>query len=173
MNKKILKKFRAVIIVLVVAVLTILGFYYLGYKNEFINKPINMQRQNSEFKKVRISGQNGDIEFKVEIADNPMERSRGLMDRSSMEEDEGMLFIFEKSDYVKFWMKNTLIPLDMIFIDQNHKIAHIASEVKPCPDGVLDCPLYPSELPVRYVLEINAGLAKKYGFKNGDLVKFN
>lgn len=129
-----------------------------------------MQQQNLELKKVRISGQSGDIEFKVEIADDPNERSRGLMDRNSMKDDEGMFFIFEKSDYVNFWMKNTLIPLDMIFIDQNYKIAHISNDVKPCPKGVLNCPLYPSELPVKYVLEINAGLSKKHGFKNGDLV---
>lgn len=171
MNKKIFKKIRSVIIVLAVAVLTILVFYYTGSKNEFINKKIDSQQQNSEFKKVRISGQNGDIELKIEIADDPAERSRGLMNRNSMKDDEGMLFIFEKSDYVNFWMKNTLIPLDMIFIDQDHKIAHIASEVKPCPEGVLNCPLYPSELPVKYVLEINAGLSKKHGFRNGDLVQ--
>lgn len=130
-----------------------------------------MYQQNPEFKKLRISGQNGDIEFRVEIADDPSERSRGLMDRNSLKDDEGMLFIFEKSNYVNFWMKNTLIPLDMIFIDQNHKIVHIANDVKPCPKGTLNCPLYPSELPVKYVLEINAGLSKKHGFRNGDPVQ--
>lgn len=130
-----------------------------------------MQQQNPEFKKVKISSQNGDVEFKVEISDDPAERSRGLMDRNSMKDNEGMYFIFEKSDYVNFWMKNTLIPLDMIFIDQNDRIAHIANDVKPCPKGTLNCPLYPSELPVKYVLEINAGLSKKHGFRNGDPVQ--
>lgn len=154
------------------AILTISAFYYSSImsENRLINKQKNMQQQNFEFKKVRISGRNGYTEFKVEIADDPNERSRGLMDRNSMKDDEGMFFVFEKSDYVNFWMKNTLIPLDMIFIDEHHKIAHIANDVKPCPKGVLNCQLYPSELPVKYVLEINAGLSKKHGFKNGDSV---
>lgn len=160
------------LVILFVVVLTVLFFYYKNPGNESITKPINMQQQNPDMQKIRIKSQGGELEFKVEIADDPMERSQGLMYRNSMSEDQGMLFIFEKSDYVSFWMKNTLIPLDMIFIDQDHKIAHIEADVKPCPKGVLNCPLYPSELPVKYVLELNAGLAEKNGLRNGDLVEF-
>lgn len=164
---EIARKIRSIIIVVMVAVLTFLIFYYASMNQQ------NSEFKKSEFKKIVINSQSGDIEFKVEIADDPIERSEGLMYRKSLAEDKGMLFIFEKVDYVNFWMKNTLILLDVIFIDQNNKIAHIASDVKPCPDGVLQCPLYPSELPVKYALEINAGLAKKYGLKNGDLVELN
>lgn len=106
----------------------------------------------------------------IEIADSPEERQQGLMFRTSLSEDQGMLFIFEQSAQVSFWMKNTLIPLDIVFIDENKQIADIQT-AQPCTAD--PCTLYKPPQPVLYVLEVNAGFAEKYGIKVGDKVEIN
>ena len=107
--------------------------------------------------------------FIVEIADNDEERRIGLMNRKSLDKDYGMLFIFGEERVLKFWMKNTLIPLDIIFIDKNGKIIKIVA-ANPCLTD--PCETFSSDLPALYVLEINQGLTAKYGIKAGDFVKF-
>jgi uncharacterized membrane protein (UPF0127 family) len=109
--------------------------------------------------------------FEVEIASTFAQRKIGLMNRRSMPEKSGMLFIFEEKGYVNFWMKDTLIPLDIIFIDDNNRIRHIAHSVQPCrAQRDSDCAKYNSQAQVKYVLEINAGLTEKLGIKDGDKV---
>ncbi len=103
--------------------------------------------------------------FQVEIADNQAERQKGLMDRSSLNDDEGMFFIFENEGIYPFWMKNTFIPLDIIWINKDKEIIHIES-VQPCK--IDPCPSYNPEKEALYVLEINSGLSEKYGFKEGN-----
>lgn len=90
--------------------------------------------------------------FTVEIADTPETRTLGLMNRTFMAENSGMLFIFPKADFHDFRMKNTLIPLDMIRIDNQHKVVHIANAL-PCT--VDPCIIYRPEVFSNYVLEIN------------------
>lgn len=108
--------------------------------------------------------------FNLEIAQTPEERQKGLMFRSSLNQDAGMLFIFPEEGIYPFWMKNTLIPLDIIWINKDKKIIHIENNVPPCKED--PCPSYSPEEKALYVLEINAGLSKKYEFKEGDKVKF-
>lgn len=109
-----------------------------------------------------------DIDFFVELADDDNERAMGLMYRKQMSDEEGMLFIFPNSQYRAFWMKNTLIPLDILYFDQNRKLINISENTPPCKNTTTRCPNYPSEKPAKYVLEINAGLSKKHGFRTGD-----
>ncbi len=99
----------------------------------------------------------------VEIADEPKEQQQGLMNRTVMNEDAGMLFIFKQIGSRQFRMKDTLIPLDMIWIDGRREIVHIATDVPPCPQGDA-CPGYwPTAKNSLYVLELNAGQVEKFG----------
>ena len=106
--------------------------------------------------------------FNVEIADNQIERAQGLMFRKELEENSGMLFLFESSGKHSFWMKNTLIPLDMIWIDENFEIAYIYENAQPCEET---CSSIAPDKNARYVLEINSGLVEKYNFKVGERIK--
>lgn len=108
----------------------------------------------------------------VEIADSREERVRGLMFREKLEKDKGMLFIFEQEDVYSFWMENTKIPLDMMWINKNKDVVFISKNAHPCPDDGT-CPTINPEKSALYVLEINAGLADKIGIKVGDRVDFH
>lgn len=103
--------------------------------------------------------------FTVEVAVTAPERSRGLMFREEMAADHGMLFIFEQEGDRYFWMKNTPLPLDIIYIDAAGGIVSIAADTTPFSEQTI-----PSEAPARYVLELNAGTAAQRGIKVGDTV---
>ena len=109
--------------------------------------------------------------FQVEIADTPAKRTLGLMNRESLPEDSGMLFIFEDESEKSFWMKNTLIPLDMIFVDSKFEIVHIQKKAEPCK--TITCTSYPSVKPAKYVVEINGGLSEKLGIEERQKVQIN
>ncbi|MBE7186345.1 MAG: DUF192 domain-containing protein [Methylobacterium mesophilicum] len=102
----------------------------------------------------------------VELAETSAEREKGLMFRRSMAADHGMLFDFDESRPVTMWMKNTLIPLDMLFMDDAGVVTQVKRMAKP---ESLD--LIPSGGPVRYVLELNGGAADRFGVKNGDRLR--
>lgn len=108
--------------------------------------------------------------FDVEIADTLKEREVGLMNRDYLVPEDGMLFIFENEEIHNFWMKNTLIPLDMIWINENKKIIYIEKNAEPCK--VEQCELFGPNEKAKYVLEINGGLAEKTGVKTGDEIEF-
>lgn len=110
------------------------------------------------------------VDLMAETARTPEERAYGLMFRTSLQNDRGMLFFFETEEPVSFWMKNTLIPLDMIFLDSDKKIIHIEKNAPPCKNN--PCPVYPSILPAKYVLEVNGGWSEKNGVMVGDEFKF-
>jgi|TARA_Y100000294_G_scaffold136039_2_gene128850 hypothetical protein len=101
---------------------------------------------------VFIDKGNGKIKVNVEIADSFEERTKGLMFREFLDENSGMLFVFDDEDYLSFWMKNTLIPLDMIFISEDFEIVDIKYAV-PCEKD--PCISYKSIKPAKYVLEVN------------------
>ena len=103
--------------------------------------------------------------FTVELATNDAERERGLMFRKELPEGHGMLFDFQRDQPVQFWMHNTYIPLDMIFIQADGRILHIAENAKPQSDTLI-----PSGGPVRGVLEVIGGTAAKFGIAPGDRV---
>jgi len=111
---------------------------------------------------VELSGQR----YQVEIADNDAERARGLMFRDELPADHGMLFIHDEEGPQSYWMKNTRIPLDILYFDNDRKLVSQQRDVPPCSAGD-QCPPYPSEAPARYVLELNAGDAMRLGLKNG------
>ena len=108
--------------------------------------------------------------FEVEIVQEPEEVMRGLMFRESMDLNKGMFFIFPKLSRYSFWMKNTLIPLDMIWLDQNGQINHIETNVPPCTTS--PCPHYTPKHLALYVLELNAGQAAKANLKLGDQSRY-
>src|ERR671918_1251733 len=102
----------------------------------------------------------------VEVPDDREEFARGLMFRSHLPWNAGMLFAFYEEEPRRFWMKNTLIPLDMIFVDSSSKIIDIKENVPPCKQE--ECPTYPSREPAQYVLEVNAGFVQEKGIRIGD-----
>jgi uncharacterized membrane protein (UPF0127 family) len=106
----------------------------------------------------------------IEIADDEELRAQGLMYRDHLAPDAGMLFFFAREDEYPFWMKNTRIPLDIIWIAADRRIAHVKHEVPPC--RIPDCPSYPPNAKAKYVLELAGGEAAKHGMKNGDLLRF-
>jgi uncharacterized membrane protein (UPF0127 family) len=108
--------------------------------------------------------------FVVEIADDFDERQRGLMFRDRMDADAGMLFLFEKQEPQAFWMKNTRIPLDILYFDAQWKLVGWSLNTPPCSLGD-QCPPYPSQAPARYVLELNAGTSARLGAKFGDVLE--
>lgn len=108
--------------------------------------------------------------YSVEIADDEAERARGLMFRDEMAADRGMLFIHDYEEPLAYWMKNTHIPLDILYFDHDLKLVGEQRDVPPCTAGNA-CPSYPSNAPAIYVLELNAGQAAKIGLKKGDTLK--
>ncbi len=111
------------------------------------------------------------LEVNLEYATTPYEWTKGLMFRTSMPENSGMLFIFPDEQIRTFWMKDTLIPLDIIFISKDKKIVDIKENFQPCTSGV-SCGTYESKFPAMYVLEANAGIVAKYNLKTGDSAEF-
>lgn len=105
--------------------------------------------------------------FNIEIADSDFETQTGLMYRDAMEQNQGMLFIFSEEAMHSFYMKNTKIPLDIIYIDKNLRIASFKENAQPLDEAGLS-----SEVPVQYVLEINAGLAEKWLLEVGDRISY-
>jgi uncharacterized membrane protein (UPF0127 family) len=105
--------------------------------------------------------------FEVEVVTTPADRERGLMFRKSMASNAGMLFIYPNEKPVSFWMKNTLIPLDMLFVTAAGAIAHIAHNAVPMDETPID-----SGAPVKAVLELNGGTAQALGIKEGDRVEY-
>jgi uncharacterized membrane protein (UPF0127 family) len=104
----------------------------------------------------------------LEVARTEPERAKGLMFRTELAERAGMIFLFERPGIYPFWMKNTLIPLDMLWTDTSGKIAWIAESVPPCKAD--PCPEYPPRAEAQYVIELRAGFVKRHGVKVGDVV---
>ena len=127
-------------------------------------------------KSSKLVGDEGENCFYVELAQTAAQRDKGLMYRKELDRNRGMLFIFsaeggsasggDKEGNYPFWMKNTLIPLDIVWINNNNKVVFIANNVQPCRSLV--CPSVNPKIDVKYVLEINAGLCEEMGLKLGD-----
>ena len=121
--------------------------------------------QASELRTVTIhTSSRKEVRVRVEIADNAFERARGLMYRTVLAEDRGMLFVYGGEQKLSFWMKNTFIPLSIAFIDSEGRIVDI-QDMKPLDD---DPPHYVSAKPVQYALEVNQGFFEERGVKVGD-----
>jgi len=93
------------------------------------------------------------------------------MFRKNLGEKEGMLFVFKNEGFHSFWLKNTLIPLDIVFLDKNKKVVNITENAQPCPSD--KCPSYRNQNPAKYVLEIRGGLADKIGLTIDSKILFS
>lgn len=139
------------------------------------NKPVPAETETSsapQFKK------EGELQFldpdgkqivaiDIEIADDDARREQGLMYRPSMEDRNGMLFLFDEEEPQSFWMKNTIIPLDIIYVNAQKEIVHIAQNTQPYSEKAI-----PSGAPAQYVIEVNAGFSAEYGVHEGDRVEW-
>lgn len=109
----------------------------------------------------------GAVRVQVELADTPETRARGLMYRKELPRNAGMLFVFPEEDKLEFWMKNTPLPLDMIFFDRNRRVVGIVERAQPFSTT----PRGPG-VPAQYVLEVNGGFAAEHGIQVGDRAEF-
>jgi len=173
--KRLLKYLVALLAMMVVPTLL-----YFGLKN-FVSppgagrSPAPTQEQKPAEKNYNtiplsiISASGKRVDLRVETATTPDSRMYGLMFRTSLPEHSGMLFIYDKDQPQAFWMKNTLIPLDVIYINSKKQIVSIKT-MTPCKTE--KCPLYPSDAPAQYVLETNAGFTANNGIAIGNTVEF-
>jgi uncharacterized membrane protein (UPF0127 family) len=106
--------------------------------------------------------------FLAELATDDASREHGLMMRTQLPADHGMLFVFADSQPRWFWMKNTLLPLDILYFDADRKLVSMQLDVPPCKAD--PCPSYPSGAPAHYVLELPAGTARRTGAETGDVL---
>ena len=147
--------------------LLLFGGFFVGCKENKINNkevkaaPVEFTKEAEAY----LTGPAGDTlqHLELEIADDDYQRETGLMYRHKMAENRAMLFIFKEEEPRGFYMKNTYIPLDILFLDHNNKVIKIARNAEP---QNLETIL--SEAPAQYVLEINAGLAERWNLEEGD-----
>lgn len=116
--------------------------------------------------RVTVTGDFGMARFAVTVADDTDERNRGLMDVAEMPTMTGMLFVYDTPQHATFWMRNTLIGLDMLFAAPNGEILKIHENAIPMDETVID-----GGFGVKYVLEINGGMSKRLGLKTGDVLQ--
>jgi len=153
-----MKNLKIILIaILAVAALSILIVSYSFISNQDQEQLILYQDNNN----------NNLATIKYEVADTEQAIATGLMNRNSLPEDEGMLFIFDHSQAVSFWMKNTYIPLDIIFIDENMSIVNIARDTEP-----LSLIPIPSIQPIKYVVEVNAGFTHTNNINVKDKINY-
>ncbi|WP_442753719.1 DUF192 domain-containing protein [Methylocystis sp. JAN1] len=123
-------------------------------------------RAEAPLQRLEFVTSSGPHEFHVELADTPGERAKGLMYRKHMPADQGMLFDFHEETPVMMWMKNTYIPLDMVFVSRHGMVTAIAADTVPMSEATIS-----SDGPAYAVIELNAGTASRIGLKPGDLVR--
>lgn len=117
---------------------------------------------------VTFSTTQGPVHVNAEVAETPLEKQRGLMFRAFLPEDAGMLFVFEDDRRLTFWMMNTSIPLDGIFISSELRVVFVAENLTPCPPpDCLNPERFSSPTPAKYVLEVNAGFSRSHGIVAG------
>jgi uncharacterized membrane protein (UPF0127 family) len=156
---------------LLTLIIIVCALFFLNSKFNFLKiSSDNNTETKTQSNVVKIT--NGSNEVKtvdVELANTEILRQQGLMNRTYLGENDGMLFTFDTDVQSGFWMKNTLISLDLIYIDGNKKIVDIKNQFTPCT--TTDCPIYIAGFAFRYVLEVNSGWALKNGIKVGDSVE--
>jgi hypothetical protein len=132
-------------------------------------KPVEVNfKKEGELKLYKSQSDSLIIKLDIEIADTDYDIQTGLMYRSSMTDDRGMLFVFPTMSQRYFYMRNTKFPLDLIFVDDNNLIVNFQENAKPFDETSI-----PSEVPAKYVLEVNAGLAEKWLLEIGDRMEYS
>lgn len=177
-NKSSTNSLKYILIAIIVVIAVYFVYDYFNKKNDGNYKVKSNEEQINSVKEPQFVKQ-GELEFlkkdsksvlskiDIEIADNEAKTMQGLMYRKSMEDNRGMLFIFPKEEEHSFWMKNTLISLDIIFVNANKKIIKIHKSTTPLSTKSL-----PSGGPTIYVVEVNAGYTDKYGISEGDMINY-
>lgn len=140
----------------------ILGMSLLGFGNMIFSD------QDSYSDGEIITGFLNGAQYQLEVAVSSQAQRQGLMNRSSLAQDRGMIFIYSQEEMRSFWMKDTLVSLDMIFLDKNGYVVHIEEQVPPCLEK--PCTSYSSKYPSQYVIEIKAGQSEKIGLSQGQHV---
>ena len=159
------------LLIYIFALSLIIGIYlYLSNVNRSPAGTVETTREEPIFRKdgeLRFLTMDGSLitVIDIEIANNNNSRMQGLMDRQSMLQNRGMLFIFDFNHRIEMWMRNTYIPLDMIFVRENKTIAYIATHTVPFSEEVIISPE-----PVRYVIEVNAGFTGQFGIQPGQMI---
>lgn len=146
----------------------LLLFILLGYLYYMFFYPVGFK-----VKKTNIDIKFQSITINAETAITPAEQTKGLMFREKLDENKGMLFIFQQEAKHTFWMANTKIPLDIIWLDKDKRVIYIEEDVKPCTTIKTLCNTYKPNKNSLYVLEINAGQVKRNNIKIGDVGKFD
>ena len=161
----------AIIIILILAAIALSMSQILHNDLNTPDSPVNPQNNTTYEASATFVLPSGNLTFQCELADTYEERQVGLMNRETLDEDVGMLFVFDSPTTVSFWMKDTLIPLDIIFINATGYVVNI-EEANPEPE-VYDYLLtrYPSQGHVLYVLEINQGISATEGIVPGTYVE--
>jgi uncharacterized membrane protein (UPF0127 family) len=164
-EKKFKHVYKVITAILFIALVLILIFSNLLKKKE-VNTDYMFKKQGT----LTFLNSNNDVKAKIDIqiADNDFDRELGLMFRKHMDENQGMLFIFPQDTIQNFWMHNTYIPLDMIFINSNKVIVTIQRATKTLSDQT-----YASTAPAQYVLEVNLDFSKKFNIQVGDRVEWS
>lgn len=147
-----------------VALLTVLSLLVLSSCGE--QAPVFHPRDNST---IYVKTTSGSIPLRVEVMDSDVEWQRGMMGRTELADDAGMLFVFPAQKIHDFWMKDTRISLDLLFFNADRELVHIKHDAPPCVKD--PCPTFGSEKASQYVLEVNAGWAKEHGAKFGDTLQ--
>jgi uncharacterized membrane protein (UPF0127 family) len=169
-KSKLLLPILAVIILLVFLMLMIIPSSFLNRKKSTEEDPVTSSMTVPEFRKdgslVFIAGGGGDtVAIDIEVVDSQAEITRGLMYRPYLPESAGMLFIFPREETRSFWMKNTYISLDIIFVNAAFEIVTIQSNTQPLSTAPV-----PSYKPAKYVIEVNADFTSKNNIKEGDQI---
>ncbi len=151
-----------------ILVLVVIGASLVWYWR-YQNKPITNYDQFSSIKEVVVEG----VVFEVELAITPQERAQGLSGRSDLCDHCGMLFIFDKPGHHSFWMKDTLIPLDIIWLDEDWRVVDYLSFAQPqATRSITELPVYQPKKPAQFVLEVPGGTTKRIkGFGLGNQIE--
>lgn len=162
-----MKKFIIQVVLLIILIAVGIVFYLPSSNSNKFELPFLPQQP--KFSNLEING----TALKVEVADTPGRKSKGLGGRTSLGVNEGMLFIFERYDKHPFWMKGLSFPLDFVWI-KDDKVADTLENIPPPQPNQLDSalPIYSSKAEINKVLEVNAGTIQKLNIKAGDTVKW-
>lgn len=161
-DKKILNTFIKRVTIIIAIKIIIILFFFINAHKKISNTPTEIeQKPNFCFKEKCIN---------LEIAKTPQERELWLMFREHLDKDDWMLFIFDKPWRYSMWMRNTLIPLDIIRLSTGYKVEEIFTAA-PCEEEI--CPLYKTENDSLWAIEVNSWTAKKLELKPGDIIELN
>jgi len=114
----------------------------------------------------------GGHEIQAEVEINPVDMQKGMMFRDSLERGHGMLFIHDKPGLYTYWMYQVKIPLDMLWMNADHRIVEISADTPPCKTRASQCPNYGGHYQAQYVLELGGGEAKRLGLQVGQMIEF-